>query len=225
MEKNNKGNKRTRNRRPNGFNNVVTRQQVKQMIESKMDKVQCKYLNTSVYNAVVPASYGTLVQPTLPAQGVTNGQREGDSLAIDEIEAKVIIYNVASSGTDANDACRLMCLQARASTVLTISNTSSPITGVLDLGSSGSVDLTSFVNLNAQNELFHVLYDRTFPVVGLSSTAFREHHLRLKPSVSKVNFTPTTTTSQCGGIFWIVISELAAGVTVSLEQRLVYHDL
>jgi hypothetical protein len=229
MEMNNKKiNKPKRNRRFNGFNNVVTKQQVKQMIESKMDKVQDKYLTTAVYDVVVPASTGTLVQPALPAQGAANGQREGDSLSIDVIEANLLLFNIADSTTIAStaDTIRVMCVQARANTVLTVSNASSPTTGVLDYGSTGAaVDINSFVNLNASNELFHVLHDKCYPVNYLSDTCSRTVHLRFKPAVSKINFTPGTTTSMCGGIFWIVLSVEATAAYVSMVQRLVYHDL
>jgi len=174
------------------------------MINSTAAKVTKKFLNSAVYNTVVPSAAGSLVQPTLPAQGIQNGQREGDSLYIDAIQARIVIQNNASttSSASASDACRIICLQARAATILTVSSTAAPTTGVLDLGTGGaSTDLTSFVNFNAKNEIFHVLYDKVHSCSFLSSTAFQEINLELKPRVPTVNFTPTTTTSQCGGIF------------------------
>jgi hypothetical protein len=219
--------RRIKRRNNSSYSNVVTKQQVKQMIESKMDKVQDKFLNTVIYNVVTPNPSGTLVQPTLPAQGVTNGQREGDSLCVDVIEANLFFINGADSVgvAGASDLIRLICVQARANTVLTVSNSVAPTTGVLDLGSDGSVDVNSFVNLNASNELFHVLYDKTHAVNFLSATATTSLRLHLKPAVSKINFTPGTTTSMCGGIFWIVLSVQGATADISMVQRLVYHDL
>jgi hypothetical protein len=231
MEKNNKVKNRQRRgprgwTRP-GFGSLVTKQQVKNMIDSKMEKVQDKYLNSVIFDGVVPANSGTLVQPALPAQGVTNGQREGDSLSIDMIQANILFYNAAdaTNTVNASDSIRLICLQARANTVLTVGNASAPTIGVLDLGSSGAVDLNSFVNLNAANEVFHVLYDKTHSVNYLSANSASTVRVNLKPAVSKVNFTPGTTTSMCGGIFWIAFSIQAGTAATSIMQRLVYHDL
>jgi hypothetical protein len=219
--------RRIRNRNSSAYE-VVTKQQVKNMINSNAAKVTRKYLTTPVFNVVVPTSAGTLVQPALPAQGVTNGQREGDSLGIDMIEARVIFLNDADTvtATNAVDACRLICLQARASTVLTVSSPAAPTTGVLDNGTGGSAtDISSFINFNAKNELFHVLYDKVHPVNFLASNAYVEFNLSLKPRVEKVNFTPTTTTALCGAIFWIAQTQEAANCNVILQQRLIYHDL
>jgi hypothetical protein len=219
--------RRIRNRNASAYE-VVTKQQVKNMINSNAAKVTKKFLNSSIFNASVPIQAGTLVQPALPAQGVTNGEREGDAIAIDKIEARVIFENVADTTvmSQAVDACRLICLQARASTVLTVSNPAAPTTGVLDYGTTGAAtDLSSFINFNAKNELFHVLYDRVHPVNFLSSNAFVQFDLNLKPRVEKVNFTPTTTTSLCGGIFWIAQTQEGNSCAVILEQRLIYHDL
>jgi len=207
---------------------VVTKQQVRNMILSNAGKVTKKFLLSPVFNATVPTQAGTLVQPALPAQGVTNGEREGDALAIDMIEARVIFENVADTTVMAQavDACRLICLQARASTVLTVSNPAAPTTGVLDYGTGGALtDLSSFINFNAKNELFHVLYDKVHPVNFLSSNAFVQFDLSLKPRVERVNFTPTTTTPLCGGIFWIAQTQQDNSLAVIVEQRLVYHDL
>jgi hypothetical protein len=205
----------------------VNKRQVKQMILSNMEKVQLKYLNTVIYQNSISAVAGTLVNPTFPSQGVTNGEREGDSLAIDHIEARIVITNIAdiTTSSNASDAIRLVCCQARANTVLTVSSPSAPSTGIFDFGTSGAVDITSHINFNAQNELFHVLHDQTYSSNFLSSNAFRQITLKLKPRVSKVNFTPTTTTSLCGGIFWVAMSWQAGTTYISLEQRLIYHDL
>jgi hypothetical protein len=207
---------------------LVDKQQVKQMIIASVGKITKKYLTSEVYDGTVPALTGTLVQPTLPAQGVTNGEREADSLAIDVIEANVLFSNGADATNilGASDSIRLICVQARASTVLTVSNASAPTTGVLDNGGAlTAVDIDSFINLNAANELFHVLYDKTHSCNFLSGNASASVRLKLKPRVSKVNFTPGTTTSMCGGIFWIAISVQASTAVISLVQRLVYHDL
>jgi hypothetical protein len=199
------------------------------MIIASAGKVTQKYLTSEVYAGTVPAQTGTLVQPALPAQGVTNGEREADSLAIDMIEANVLFSNGADATNlvAASDSIRLICVQARASTVLTVSNASAPTTGVLDNGGSTLtvVDIDSFINLNASSELFHVLYDKTHSCNFLAGNASTSVRLKLKPRVSKVNFTPGTTTSMCGGIFWIAISVQASTAVLSLIQRLVYHDL
>jgi hypothetical protein len=192
-----------------------------------MDKVEKKYLNGAVFNGAIPPITGVLASSGLPSQGVTNGQREGDSLSIDAIEVRCIMINIAdiTTSSNASDAIRLVCVQARTSLVPTISYSAAPATGIFDLGSSGAVDITSHINLNAKNETFHVLYDETHPICFLSSSAFKLLHFNLEPKVKKVNFTPTTTTFLMGGIYWISMSWQAGTTSLSLEQRLIYHDL
>jgi hypothetical protein len=195
------------------------------MIKSSAGKVTQKYLNSSIFANVSPAGTGNLVTPALPANGVSNGQREGDSLAIDAIEVRFLAYNdQAAVGVNDTDLIRLICVQARASNAVTISNSAAPTTGVLDLGPSGIIEQCSFINFNAKNELFHVLLDKCFPVNCLSSKASNFFDFTLHPKVEKINFTPGTTTAMCGQIYWIAQS-LQAACDISVEQRLVYHDL
>jgi len=205
----------------------VSKQQVINMIHSNMGKVEMKYLNSIVYAVVTPSVNGTLSTPTLPSQGITNGEREGDSIAIDVIDARILMVNVSdiTTSSSASDLVRLVCVQSRSSVVPTISYSAAPTTGIFDLGSSGGVDITSHINFNAKNETFHVLYDVTHTVCFLSSSASKLINLKLKPKVSKVNYTPTTTTPLMGGIYWIAFTWQAATVQLSLEQRLIYHDL
>jgi hypothetical protein len=192
-----------------------------------MDKVEMKYLNTAVFNVYTPPFIGGLASSTFPSQGVTNGQREGDSLSIDAIEVRCLMINIAdiTTSSNASDAIRLVCVQTRTSLVPTLSYSATPASGIFDLGSSGTVDITSHINYNAKNETFHVLYDVTHPICFLSSSALKLLTFKLKPKVAKVNFTPTTTTFLMGGIYWVAMSWQSGTTSLSLEQRLIYHDL
>jgi hypothetical protein len=195
------------------------------MILANQQKVQNKYLNVTIGNGIVPAVTGTLVNTVMPGQGVTNGERESDSLSLNEINTRFYLQNEeAAIGINNVDQIRIVCVQARASTVLTISYSSAPTTGIFDTGSSGAVDITSMININAKNELFHVLYDRSYPVNFGSDSASRILEINLVPRVKKINFTPTTTTSLCGGVFWIFFSQNTSA-SLSSEERKVYHDL
>jgi hypothetical protein len=203
----------------------VTKNQVKQMIKASTGTVTKKYLNSILYAAVMPATTGSLVTPVLPAQGVTNGEREADSIGIDAIEIRAVLYNYETAvGVNGTDMIRLICVQARASNAVTVSSPAAPTTGVLDLGSSSAIDLTSFINFNAKNELFHVIMDKTFPVNFLSTSASRLLAFSMKPKIEKINFTPGTTTAQAGQIYWIA-QTLTGYSLLEMEQRLVYHDL
>jgi hypothetical protein len=206
---------------------LVSKKQVLNMIHSNMDKVEMKYLNTTLYNVVVPAITGTLVIPGLPSQGVTNGEREGDSLSIDEIELRCVMINIAdiTTSSNASDAIRLVCVQSRSSLTPSISYSTTPATGIFDLGSSGAVDITSHINLYAKNHTFHVLYDKTHSVGFLSSSSLKLIDFRLKPKVHKVDFTPGTGNTLMGQIVWVAMSWQAGTTSLSLEQRLIYHDL
>jgi len=202
---------------------LVTKGQVRSMIMSLKDEVQMKYLNTSIYAAIVPAATGSLVQPVLPAQGTTNGQREGDSIAIDAIQFRLFMINIGNTSSD-SDMIRVVCLQSRAGTILTTNYSTAPTTGIFDLGSNGTLDVTSFVNFNARNETFHVLMDRTFNVTESSSSSAHLIEGELVPKVKKINYTPGTTTALDGPIFWVAFSYQSMAF-IGLEQRLVYHDL
>jgi hypothetical protein len=197
------------------------------MIHSNMDKVEMKYLNTAIYNNVVPPVTGTLVTPGLPSQGITNGEREGDSLFIDKIEVRCLMLNVAdiTTSSNASDGIRLVCVQSRSSVVPTLSYSVAPLTGIFDLGSSGAVDITSHINLYAKNRTFHVLYDKTHSVGFLASSSLKLLDFNLKPKVDKIEFTPGSGSTLQGQIYWIAISWQAGTTSLSLEQRLVYHDL
>jgi hypothetical protein len=194
------------------------------MIQSLHNSVPSKYLNSVLINAYPPVT-GTLVSPTLPAQGVNNGQREGDAIEIKSIEARVLFYNAQSSlGNDEVDLARIICVQAKSATALTISNSAAPTTGVLDLGSGGTIDNSSFINLYAKSQFFHVLFDKSFPC-STGSKAAHNFELKLNPKIRKVNFSPTTTTAETGQIFWIFQSTISSGCFFSIVQRLVYEDL
>jgi hypothetical protein len=193
------------------------------MILSSAGEVTKKYLNTSLNTGVISAA--TLEVPTLPAQGVTNGERESDSLALDHIQARFLFYNdQAAVSTSAIDIIRVVCVQAKASNAVTISSATTPATGVFDLGSTGAIDVTSFINYNAVNKVFHVLMDKTISVNFLSANATSLHVFNLKPKVQRINFTPGTTTTTGGQIYWLFVS-LNGVATMDAEQRLIYHDL
>jgi hypothetical protein len=99
-----------------------------------------------------------------------------------------------------------------------------PTTGIFDLGSNGVIDITSFVNYNAKNETFHVLMDRSFCVTEASPTAAHLLQFELVPKVKKINYTPGSTVALDGPIFWVAFGY--GGIAyLSMEQRLVYHDL
>jgi hypothetical protein len=95
---------------------------------------------------------------------------------------------------------------------------------VLDLGATAALDMTSHINFNAANETFHVLMDKSYPVNFGGANGAINHSFVLKPKVTKINFTPGTTTALCGQIYWIAQSATNSAVLV-LEQRLIYHDL
>jgi hypothetical protein len=195
------------------------------MIKASVATVTKKYLNTSLYSATNPLPTGSLVTPVFPAQGITNGEREADSIGIDAIEIRAVLYNFETAvGVTATDNIRLICVQAKASNAVTINSSTAPTTGVLDLGATGVIDLSSFINFNAKNELFHVLMDRCFPVNFLSDSASRVLTFRIKPKIEKVNFTPGGTTAQSGQIYWIA-QGLSGDAYLMMEQRLEYHDL
>lgn len=201
---------------------LVTKEQVKSMLMSLKNKVQDKFLLSSVYATVTPATTGSLVNVIFPAQGVTNGERTGDSLEIDVIECRFSIYNSSNS----EDLIRILLLQARANTVLTVNAATAPTTGILDLGSNGVIEETSFVNFNNKNELFHVLLDKAIPTNGAtSSNASHLFEWHVKPKIKKVNFQVGSTNYLDGGIFWLVLSNSGTHTSVDLEQRLVYRDI
>jgi hypothetical protein len=200
---------------------LVTKEQVKSMLMSLKEQVQDKFLNTSVFATLTPATTGSLVNVIFPAQGATNGERTGDSLEIDYIQCRFSIYNSHNQ----QDMIRLMLLQARGNTVLTVNAATAPLTGILDLGSNGVIEPTSFVNFNNKNEIFHVLLDKSFPSTGLgSSTATHLLEMHVKPKIKKINFQVASTNYLNGGIFWLVLSNSGIDTFVDLEQRLVYRD-
>jgi len=204
---------------------LVTKEQVHSMILSSMKGVTSKYLNTAVYAGIAPSATGSLVQPALPSQGISNGQREGDSIAIEGIQFRALMYNGDAVTSLSTEMIRLVCLQSRAGTILTTNYSSTPTTGIFDLGSGGVLDITSFVNYNASSETFHVLYDESHCVTTLSSTATRLIAGTIHPKVKKINYTPGTTAALDGPIFWVAFSVSATNALLFLEQRLVYHDL
>jgi hypothetical protein len=204
---------------------LVDKQQVHQMIVANQQQVQKKWLYVAIYNAVTPTTTGTLVNSVMPSQGATNGEREGDSMSLDFIESRFYFANnEASIGATNVDLLRIVCVQARASTILTISYPAAPTTGIFDLGFSGAIDMSSMININASNETFHVLYDRSFPVNFGSDSASHVLELKIVPKIKKINFTPGTTTSLCGGVFWVLFTTTSNTIVGAIERK-IYHDL
>jgi len=119
---------------------LVTKEQVQSMIKSSMKQVTSKYLNTSVYLDIAPSTTGSLVQPALPSQGISNGQREGDSISIEGIQFRALLYNPGTTTMVQSEMIRLVCLQSRAGTILTTNYSTAPSTGIFDLGSGGVLD-------------------------------------------------------------------------------------
>jgi uncharacterized protein (AIM24 family) len=135
------------------------------------------------------------------------------------------MYNPGATASVESEMIRLVCLQSRAGTILTTNYSTAPTTGIFDLGSGGVLDITSFVNYNAQNETFHLLYDKSHCVTPLSGTGTVLISGTIQPKVKKINYTPGTTVALDGPIFWVAFSVSGTDATLSLEQRLVYHDL
>jgi hypothetical protein len=188
------------------------------MIKSLAVEVDHKYLNSSVYAQSAPPLTGTLVNPTLPSQGVSNGQRTGDSIFIDKLECRLFINNTTGS-----DVLRLVCLQARAGTILTTNYSTIPTTGIFDLDANGNIGLTSFINYKARNETFHVIFDKEFRSSLNSLNGAQTFEMDVPLKVREINFTPGSTASLDGGIFWVALSR--GDLVLDMEQRLVYHDI
>jgi len=195
------------------------------MILSSQHQVRDKYLNSIVFNGITAATTGSLFNAVFPAQGTTNGQREADSLCIDQIQAScVFINNPASIGVTNGDTVRLCCFQARANTILTLSSATVPGTGIFDNGYTAGVDITSFINFDAMNDLFHVLLDDSFSVCAESESSVMVKNYVLRPKIKTITFSPTTTAYQTGGIFWAVFN-VSTGASIQVVQRLIYRDL
>jgi hypothetical protein len=194
------------------------------MMLSLQQKVTDKYLNAT-YMTGTPNVTGFLVHVTQPAQGTTNGQREGDSLCLDKIQMRCFLSNPETAiGTNNVDAIRIVVVQARASTALTLSSSAAPTTGIFDLGYSGALDSSSFINENAKGKLFNVLYDRVHTCCFGSSNGVKFFELNLKPKIKTINFTPTTTTEETGGLYLAFFSLLGNAIC-DVAGRLIYHDL
>jgi hypothetical protein len=217
--------KLTRGKGKSANKGVVNKMQVMQMIHASQKQVTSKYLSNVYYAQNTVPVTGNLTQIAWPLQGVLNGQREGDSLSLEKIEVRYAMSNPeASIGATNVDMIRIVCVQAIANTALSLSNSTTPSTGIFDNGASGSVDVTSHINYDAKDTLFRVLIDEIHGVNFLSSNAARLVNLELNPKIKKINFTPTTNTSQTGAIYFVLMS-YTGDCIVSGEGRLIYHDL
>jgi hypothetical protein len=194
---------------------LVTKQQVRSMILSSIEQVRPKYLVSSLLNNIIVTSTQTIT-PGLPPQGVSNNQREGDSI---EIEALDIRFDCSSSNN--LNAFRLVCVQAIGSHTPTASYSSAPLTGVLDNGPSGAVDPMSTINMYGNGSTFHVLHDELIlpPITQRAAYA-----VRVKPKIEKVDFAIATTAPLNGGITYFLMC-WGSTATVNFSQRLVYRDL
>jgi hypothetical protein len=185
------------------------------MILGSQDKVRPKYLVSSLLNNVTVTTTQTIT-PGLPPQGVSNNQREGDSI---EVEALDIRFDCTSSSN--LNTYRLLAVQAIGSHTPTASYSSAPLTGVLDNGPSGAVDPLSTVNIYGLGSTFHVIHDELIlpPITQRSSYA-----VRVLPKIHKIDFAIATTAPLNGGITYILLC-WGATAQVNLGQRLIYRDL
>jgi hypothetical protein len=185
------------------------------MILSSIEQVRPKYLVTSLLNNIIVTST-TVITPGLPPQGVSNNQREGDSI---EIEGLDIMFDTSSSSN--LNAFRLVTVQAIGSHTPTAQYSVAPLTGVMDNGPSGAVDPMSTINMYGSGTTFHVIHDELIlpPITQRSA-----YMVRVKPKVPKVNFAIATTAPLTGGITHILMCWGSTAI-VNFSQRLVYRDL
>jgi hypothetical protein len=202
---------------------LVSVKQVKSMIESSQQRVASKYLYQSLNNATVSAS-GTLIPLDLPPQGVSNGEREGDSMLYKKITTRMVFANDGGvSGVQDIDNIRVVVVQAITSSALTLSNPSAPTTGIFDNGVAAGIDNSSMINLYAKDKLLHVLLDKSYPVNYFSQPTWN-FEFDINPKLKKIDFTPATTTPLSGKVYFIFFS-MTVNANVAVLTRSTYIDL
>jgi hypothetical protein len=198
--------------RPNKVRNS-SKKIVSRVIKQIDRQVTRKVYFFGVANGVTGSVTGTLYTPVLPAQGVTSLTRTGDSLFLDEIQ-----YRISLENSTTVDALRIVVLQAKANNVPTLAS-------IFDTGSSGALDVTSFINFYAKNKEFIILKDIHFSVCAQGQNGCQIRAFNIKPSIQTINFTLGGTTAEAGQIYIAVFSTTGILTTYSIEQRVIFHDL
>lgn len=176
----------------NFSNNFVTKKQIKQILNSRTNKV-IKYKDTSTNLGAVTHSSADI---EFPALGTGQSAIIGEKFRITKIDFTFTAIAQAIS-TCLPAVCRLIIYQVMTPTYGT-SNVS--LTGLLQDGSTPSLACRSPLDYENNKTLFKVLHDSNFKLNPFdnSTTTIK---MSLKPVISEIMFDNATPTYNQGAIF------------------------
>jgi len=186
-------------KRTNSKKNLVSKNQVRQMIKSSQRENALKVIDFTYVNTIGTAA--TFVSLPMPPQGVLMFQRTGDEIEIDHFEMRLNLY--VADTTNLFRVCLLQYIGPQ---------TVAPAAGdVFAVGSSGAIDVTSFYKPLIVGETFRVLFDKLVMLNQNSSTAQWQIHLtKMVPSIRSITYNATTVTAYAGQCYFALMTDSGA---------------
>jgi hypothetical protein len=195
----------------------VTKQQVRQMLKSKVENL-VKYVDTTAFYS--PSILNNPIAWTMPTTGTGASNMAGTSINIKELLLRMFMTFPNSSGTMYGYTCRFIIVQA-------ISDDTVSIGDVLENSSTSQNAIVSPYSYELHNRMFRVLHDRTF-YLSPSVTTYHES-VSIKPKVPMARYNATGSYWGNGQIYsWICVwgngisSSLPA---FSLDSRTIFEDV
>lgn len=172
----------------------MTKQQVRQMLASKVENLIKHVDTTSVFT---PSDGLTPVAWAMPTTGTGATNMAGTSINIKSLDMRMFMTFPYSSGTTIGYTCRFIIVQA-------ISDDTVSIADVLEDTSSAQNGIVSPYSYELHNRMFRVLHDKTF---YLSSTVSTFHDKAIiKPKVPMARYNATGAYWGNGQIYsWILV--------------------
>ncbi len=201
---------------PKKNNKSVSRSQVRQMIDSKMNQeLERKYILTATGTTVTPASVtnsGVVYSLDTVAQGSGNQTRVGNNATVKEINVDINLY---PDSTDVINCFRVVLARWNDNTTL--------VAGDLFTSSNYS---TSYYNIdNIKTRKLHILFDKTY-CTGYTSSGPKHCHIHLKQNHSIQWNSASAVNAIDGALYLFVVSDstavpsptIAGNVMVLIEQ-------
>lgn len=180
-------------------------------------------LRYTITNLSAQAVQSTAIVPTFAiptVYGTNNGTRVGDLVRLEGLEIQMLL-NYESIVVISPVSIRLMIIQLKSVTAALAAN------NILDLGSSGSIDITSMTMPFSEGKTFHTLYDKVFHLNAYGADGQVYERIKLKSIVKDLAFASGTAFPETGGVFqMLLISDSAAAPhpSINLASRMWYSS-
>lgn len=190
-------------RRPSRKQRVVSKNEVRQMIEARIHNVdELKYkTNNTTYS---PSTSGTTTHLTSIAGGTTDSTRVGDAVTLESIEVRFngLCASSVAGSTEIN-AIRMLLIQWHP-----VSNAAVTLADILL--DNLAYWISPYDHDNQRAKLFTILRDETFSTDGYSRAGFTGHWMVNRGFQKKMCYIAGSSSNQSNGLYLMLVSDSSA---------------